>query len=465
MSRVIWWIRRDFRLSDSPALAEALKYSDQVVPLFIFDPALLKTPATRRQVFLLNGLRHLDRDLCSRNSRLIVIRGKPLEVLSRACAMYGADLIVAQEDYGPYASRRDREISTRLPLRLVSGLTVLPPALVVKHDGTPYTVLTHFSKRWKELVSPDLLGLKSISGPFLWAPDLPELDLFEATEVSGFLAGEDEAIRRLDHFFEHSIWDYAENRDRADIEGTSVLSPYFKLGMLSARHAILKAYFAIQEAPDSKSRRGVEVWLNELIWREFYHSILYHFPYVADEAFNRKYRNIPWRDDLHSLQLWKDGQTGYPIVDAAMRQLVQTGWIHNRCRMIVASFLVKDLLIDWREGECWFMQNLVDGDLAANNGGWQWVAGVGTDAAPYFRIFNPVLQSVKCDPFGRYIRRWVAELIDVPDAYIHQPWLMPDSIQLSAHCRIGKDYPAPIVDHVFAKQRTLAAYTQLNEKG
>jgi deoxyribodipyrimidine photo-lyase len=465
MSRVIWWIRRDLRLSDSPALAEGLKHSDQIVPLFILDPTLLKTPASRRQVFLLNGLRQIDRDLCSRNSRLIVIQGKPLEVLTRVRAMYEADLIVAQEDYSPYASRRDREISTHLPLRLVSGLTVLPPALVVKRDGMPYTVFTHFSKRWKELVNPNLLEFKSIPGRFLWAPDLSESDLFEEAEFSEFPSGENEAIRRLDHFFEHSIWNYAENRDRADIEGTSVLSPYFKFGMLSACHAIHKAYLAIQKAPDLKSRRSVEVWMNELIWREFYHSILYHFPYVTDDAFNRKYRSILWRDDPHNLQLWKDGLTGYPIVDAAMRQLVQKGWMHNRCRMIVASFLVKDLLIDWREGERWFMQNLVDGDLAANNGGWQWVAGVGTDAAPYFRIFNPVLQSVKCDPFGRYIRRWVAELINVPDAYIHQPWLMPDSIQLSARCRIGKDYPSPVIDHAFAKQRTLAAYTQVKGKG
>jgi len=465
MSRVIWWIRRDLRLSDSPALAEGLKHSDQIVPLFILDPTLLKTPASRRQVFLLNGLRQIDRDLCSRNSRLIVIQGKPLEVLTRVRAMYEADLIVAQEDYSPYASRRDREISTHLPLRLVSGLTVLPPAMVVKRDGMPYTIFTHFSKRWKELVNPDLLEFKSIPGRFLWAPDLPESDLFGEAEFSGFPSGEDEAIRRLDHFFEHSIWNYAENRDRADIEGTSVLSPYFKFGMLSVRRAVCEAYHVIRKSPDSESRRGAEVWLNELIWREFYHSILYHFPHVVKGAFNWKYRNIPWRDDPHSLQSWKDGLTGYPIIDAAMRQLAQTGWMHNRCRMIVASFLVKDLLIDWREGEHWFMQNLVDGDLAANNGGWQWAAGVGTDAAPYFRIFNPVLQSVKCDPFGQYIRRWVAELINVPSAYIHQPWLMPDSVQAQAHCRIGKDYPSPIVDHAFAKQRTLAAYTQVKGKG
>ncbi|WP_322509387.1 FAD-binding domain-containing protein, partial [Anaerolinea sp.] len=205
-------------------------------------------------------------------------------------------------------------------------------------------------------------------------------------------------------------------------------------------------------------KRGYEAWLNELIWREFYISILYHYPHVLAMAFNPALRAIEWRDAPSELQAWKEGKTGYPVVDAAMRQLKATGWMHNRARMIVASFLTKDLLINWQEGEQWFMQNLVDGDPAANNGGWQWTAGVGTDAAPYFRIFNPVLQSAKFDPQGRYIKTWVPELTSVPPEFIHAPWTMPLSLQISLGVRIGRDYPAPMVNHQEVRDRVLQAY-------
>jgi deoxyribodipyrimidine photo-lyase len=200
--------------------------------------------------------------------------------------------------------------------------------------------------------------------------------------------------------------------------------------------------------------------LNELIWREFYQSILCHFPAVLETAFKPALRNIPWRDASEDLQAWQSGLSGYPVVDAAMRQLNTTGWMHNRARMIVASFLTKDLLIDWRLGERYFMQRLLDGDPAANNGGWQWAAGTGTDAAPYFRVFNPILQGKKFDPQGVYVRRWVPELAAVPGAFIHIPWEMPAEVQRQVRCRIGKDYPAPVVDHAFARQRALAAYRQ-----
>ncbi len=200
--------------------------------------------------------------------------------------------------------------------------------------------------------------------------------------------------------------------------------------------------------------------MNELVWREFYSAILYHFPYVRQMAFRPAMRQISWRNDPADFAAWAAGRTGYPVVDAAMRQLNTTGWMHNRARMIVASFLTKDLLVDWRWGERYFMQQLLDGDPAANNGGWQWTAGTGTDAAPYFRVFNPVLQGIKFDPQGAYVRRWTPELAAVPDEFIHTPWKMPVELQRSAGCIIGKDYPAPIVDHAAARQRVLAAYRQ-----
>ena len=224
------------------------------------------------------------------------------------------------------------------------------------------------------------------------------------------------------------------------------------------RQAVVFATQAIALAPDSPNRKSAETWLNELVWREFYLSILYHYPHVRQRNFRSQYDAICWENDPEAFEAWCRGRTGYPIVDAAMRQLLQSGWMHNRARMIVASFLVKDLLIDWRWGERWFMQHLVDGDPAANNGGWQWTAGTGTDAAPYFRIFNPILQSKKFDPHGIYIRRWLPQLAAVPDKFVHEPWRMTAEIQKQAKCRIGHDYPHPIVDHAAARKRTVAAY-------
>ena len=243
-----------------------------------------------------------------------------------------------------------------------------------------------------------------------------------------------------------------------DLDGTSRLSPYLRFGMISARQCAVAALEAMAAAPDEAARQGAETWLNELIWREFYMAILYHFPNVLQEAFRPELRAIPWSNDPAQFAAWCEGRTGYPVVDAAMRQLVETGWMHNRARMIVASFLVKDLLIDWRWGERFFMQHLIDGDPAANNGGWQWTAGVGTDAAPYFRVFNPTLQAAKFDPDGAYVRRWLPELARVPDKHIHAPWLMPLDVQRTAGCVIGQGYPAPIVEHGAARDRVLAAY-------
>jgi deoxyribodipyrimidine photo-lyase len=254
------------------------------------------------------------------------------------------------------------------------------------------------------------------------------------------------------------IFRYGADRNQLDLDGTSQLSPYLRMGMISARQAVVAALNAIAAAPSPEARKGAETWFNELIWREFYMSILYHFPHVQRRSFRPQYDAIPWRNDREEFAAWCAGKTGYPVVDAAMRQLLATGWMHNRARMITASFLVKDLLINWQWGEKWFMQHLVDGDPAANNGGWQWTAGTGTDAAPYFRIFNPTMQGVKFDPDGVYIRRWLPELANVPDKYIYEPHLMGTAVQEKSNCIIGRDYPTPIVDHRLARQRTLAAY-------
>jgi deoxyribodipyrimidine photo-lyase len=276
--------------------------------------------------------------------------------------------------------------------------------------------------------------------------------------VDGFPATASEAQTRLTAFTSGAIQHYNSKRDRLDLNGTSRLSPYLRFGLISAREAFAQSQIAFLQANDDQTRAEIRTWMDELVWREFYTAILYHFPGVMVGPFREQYRDISRREAPEDLQAWQEGQTGYPIVDACMRQLKETGWMHNRGRMITASFLVKDLLIHWQLGEAWFIDNLIDGDPAANNGGWQWTAGTGTDAAAYFRIFNPVLQGKKHDPEGVYIARWVPELKSLPVKYRHEPWKLSDKDAAKYHFEYGKDYPERIVDHSFARKRTLAAY-------
>lgn len=453
----IWWVRRDLRLEDNQALAAALNEGGGVLPVFILDDKLLAKPAEKRHGFLFAGLRALDDDLRRVGSGLIVRRGDPVEELALLAEESRADKVFAEEDISPYAARRDAAVAQNLNLIRVHGLGVHPVSVVTKEDGKPYTVFTPYSRAWKALpVSSHILPaperLPEI--PYLASIDLPEL-----SSPGFFSAGEREANRRLAGFIDGPIFEYGDGRDRLDLTGTSTLSPYIRFGMVSGRKAAAVARWAAQSALDSRSRAGCDAWLNELIWREFYQSILVHFPNVLREAFRPSMRSIPWRNDQADLQAWQSGITGYPVVDAGMRQLAETGWMHNRARMITASFLVKHLLINWQEGEDWFMRMLVDGDPAANNGGWQWTAGTGTDAAPYFRIFNPILQGRKFDPDGDYVRRWVPELANVPSRYIHAPWEMPEAEQRNYKVIIGRDYPSPIVEHKFARERVLRAYS------
>lgn len=472
MATALWWIRRDLRLTDNQALTTALSEADRVLPVFILDPILLSSSyvGSKRTAFLFEGLRQLEADLRARGGLLVIRAGDPAVELKALLEESQAAVIFAEEDFSPYAQRRDVVVARHLPLQLVDGLTVKPPGTVLKADRLPYTVFTPFSRKWIALTSlptdtvlpaPDRIPTpKGIQGtPIPSDPPLP----------SGvpFKPGEAEAQRRLARFVDEDdplVYHYAERRNRLDLDGTSQLSPYLRFGMLSARQAVVSAFAAMETAPDESARKGAEVWLNELIWREFYVNILYHFPEVRRESFRTGLRAIPWNNDEADFAAWREGQTGYPVVDAAMRQLTTSGWMHNRARMIVASFLVKDLLIDWRWGERWFMQHLVDGDPAANNGGWQWTAGTGTDAAPYFRVFNPVLQSRKFDPNGAYIRNWVSQLRNVPDEHIHEPWRMPARVQQACGCVIGQDYPYPIVNHGQMRERALAVYKHASEK-
>ena len=443
----LWWIRRDLRLTDNAALQASLE-ADSVIPIFILDPAF-DSASARRKEFLYEGLHALDKELRECGSYLVIRNGKPIDVLRQLLSETGATKIYAEEDFTPYARKRDNKIEYHLPLHLVSGQTVHHPNSVLKADGKPYTVYTPYSKAWKAKLSAktDLLPApEKINTPFA-IPSEP-LPRYKVSPL--FVAGAREALVRLEEFLFKRIYSYDEDRNRMDLDGTSSLSPYLRFGMLGLRQAVSAAQQAMLEARGGASKKSAGIWLNELIWREFYIQILYHFPYVSKTAFNPALANIPWRNNESEFEAWKAGRTGVPVIDAAMRQLKEIGWMHNRARMIVASYLVKDLLIDWRWGEAWFMENLLDGDPAANNGGWQWTAGTGTDAAPYFRIFNPVLQSARFDPHGDYIRKWIPELRGVDAQDIHAPWEKGIKV---------KGYPEkPIMER--NKDRTMQAYQQ-----
>ena len=471
---IIHWFRRDLRLADNTALRFAADSASQIVPLFIFDPAILKGPniGAPRVAFLLKALDALDRSLQGYGSRLLIRHGRPAEVLPALVREFGVTGVAANNDYSPYARRRDAAVAAALdvPLHCFDDLALRAPGAVFKDDGQPYTVYTPFKNRWRALPPPPEVTPawypEGIFYRFETGQDMPPLptlsDLGFGPTIDVPAASEMAAQRALERFASGPIYEYSMGRNALVSEpftenppaGSSYLSPYLRLGLLSPRQAYWAGQQALAEAPDRVGRKSVTAWIDELIWREFYIHILYHFPHVMRGNFRPEYDALMWRDAPDELEAWKEGRTGYPIVDAAMRQLRAIGWMPNRARMIVASFLTKDLLIEWRAGEQHFMQWLIDGDPAANNGGWQWAAGTGTDAQPYFRIFNPALQSQTHDPHGEYIRRWVPELRDVPLEDIHAPW---------ESGRRPAGYPPPIVDHTFARERTLTAFKAARE--
>jgi len=460
----IWWIRRDIRLKDNQTLHAAIQDAENFIPLFIIEPELMETAAPKRRAFILNALNDLNQQLRDLGSQLIIRQGPAKEAFAKIKEDFPQMAIFAHEDFCPFARERDAEIEDAYGLSRHPGVVLRHPSSILKEDGDPYIVYTPYKNKWYEEPLPnpgDLLPIPQDLPPL--PVDIESMAPPKAEEVSGFSATTKEAQARFSDFLEDGIQHYKSQRDRMDLDGTSQLSPYLRFGLLSIREAFAMAHMALIQTQKDKTRAEIRTWMNELIWREFYTTILYHFPNVMEGPFREDYEDIGWREDAADLEAWQKGQTGYPVVDACMRQLLKTGWMHNRGRMIVASFLTKDLLINWQAGEAWFMKNLVDGDPANNNGGWQWTAGTGTDAAPYFRIFNPILQGKKHDPEGEFIAKWVPELQGLPVKFRHEPWEMDEETAKNYDFKLGRDYPQQIVDHFFARDRTLEAYKSARE--
>jgi deoxyribodipyrimidine photo-lyase len=462
MRVAIIWFRRDLRLHDHPALTAALEGADRVVPVFVFDRTLIqgRWPSPNRMAFMLASLDALDIELRARGSALVYRHGAPAEALTRLAAETGATDIYVSRDYSPYARHRDTAVAAALArqgvrLHARGGTLVHEPDAIATGSGSPYTVFTPFRRKWLSMPPRAVLPAPISMPPpgsveVIPIPTLRQLDLDqpEATEVVP--PGEYAARLRVEEWVEGLEIDaYRTQRDRLDLSGTSRLSQGLRWGLISAAELVAKA---------QGTGAGREAFISEVCWRDFYYHVLWHHPRVVREPFQTQFSDLPWDNSDGALKAWQEGRTGYPVVDAAMRQLVTTGWMHNRARMIVASFLTKDLLTDWRLGERFFMQHLIDGDLASNNGGWQWAASTGTDPQPYFRIFNPVTQGTNFDPDGAFVRRWLPAIQNVPTKHIHAPWTMPRDVQEAARCIIGRDYPAPIVDHAEARRRALKVY-------
>jgi deoxyribodipyrimidine photo-lyase len=472
MTSALVWFRRDLRTVDHAALHHALRFADRVHCAFVFDRAILDALTDRhdrRVAFIRASLHELDAGLDAlaraaggAGSGLIVRHGAADEVIPRLACELGADKVFTNRDYEPAAIVRDSRVAERLAAAGI-GFADFKDQVIFERDevltasGRPFSVYTPYRKAWLRRLDEASLAPWPLA-PYAARlapkpaseriPSLAEIG-FEAVDIDALAPGMSGG-RRLFADFCTRIDRYRSERDFPAREGVSRLSTHLRFGTVSIRELVRHVR--------QHGGEGAESWLSELIWREFYQMILWHHPRVVDAAFRPEYDRVEWDEAPELFAAWCDGRTGYPIVDAAMRQLNDTGYMHNRLRMVVASFLTKDLGIDWRRGERYFGQKLNDYDLAANNGGWQWAASTGCDAQPYFRIFNPVTQSEKFDPAGCFIRRHLPELARVADRYVHAPWTMGACEQAAAGIRIGVDYPAPVVDHARVRARTLARF-------
>lgn len=472
---VLLWFRRDLRLADNPALAAAMATGRPIVPVFILDEAPERRPAGAASRWWLDkSLRRLAEAIAARGGRLILCRGDSEAILLELLAATGADRVILNRLFEPDASARDSDLAHALRANGVevkgyNGTLLTQPGAVRTGGDGPYKVFTPFLRTLLAATTPPPV-LPDTSGAGFADAGLASEELHRwalhptSPDWSGgfdWTPGEAGALEALRRFTTGPLADYARLRDLPGNAGTSRLSPHLHWGEISPWRAVSAARDAA--AAGRVSPAEADKFIAEIGWREFSAHLLAEFPHISTRAFRPEYDTMPWRGDPAGLAAWQRGQTGYPVVDAGMRQLWTTGWMHNRVRMIVASFLVKHLLIDWRYGEAWFRDTLVDADLASNVQNWQWVAGSGADAAPYFRIFNPITQGQKFDPEGHYVRRWVPELGRLGDRWLHAPWTAPPEVLRDAGVRLGGTYPRPIVEHEVGRKRALDALKTIGE--
>ncbi len=472
MSAIVWFYR-DLRLGDHPALSAASARHEHIIPVFILDKETKNhwSIGAASRWWLHHSLKQLDESLRQRGSRLTVRQGNPLDVLKSLVREAGAEAVYWCRRYEPDIRARDQVISDALKnegleVHVTGGGLLFEPDAVSNQSGEPYRVFTPF---WKALLAQS----GTIAEPLPAPDDLPGIDAGIASEdiaalqllptvpwdgglQDNWTPGETGAQDRIKAFLGGGAQAYAHKRDRADLPGSSRISPHLAWGEISPR----QIWWLIKQA---QAGAGGESYLREVGWREFSYHLLWHFPDTTTRPLNERFNNFEWRDDPASLEAWQQGMTGIPMVDAGMRELWHTGWMHNRLRMVVASFLTKNLLIPWQDGSRWFWDTLVDADLANNTQGWQWTAGCGADAAPYFRIFNPVRQAEKADPDGDYVRRWVPELARLPDNHLQQPWKAPPKVLEEAGIELGRDYPEPIVDLLVTRRRALERFDRIKQ--
>jgi len=478
----VYWFRKDLRLQDSKALSEFLKDtgSSNFSFLYIKNRNSYSYFGEKRISFLRNSLEDLSTELKNLNFHLQILFGKSSEVFKQLTEKYGEIQLYFNQQIEPYCKSRDEEVKKIIEdcggnCKIFSDTTLFFPGEILNNEGNHFKVFTPFKNKSLQVLSnghyknymPDFSGLDGKKEILIDSEFVTKIDrIIENNSETGiYKGGRKEGINLLKEFYDNNLSGYKSNRDYPFKSGTSKLSAHIHFGTIGIRELFRTAFKKLTESRTQKVKDEIQTWINELLWREFYYDITFHSPRIMHESFKKEYDRLIWNYNESDFNKWCRGETGFPIVDAGMRQLNTEGWMHNRVRMITAMFLTKDLFIDWRLGEKYFAEKLIDMDFANNNGGWQWSASTGVDSQPYFRIFNPYLQSKKFDPEGNYIRKYVGELRHLPAEFIHEPNIMEKAAQVKYNFVPGKDYPLPMTDHIKAKARAIEKFKMVNSPG